>query len=269
MPVLRRLNAAGIARFEEYVATLRGGGTAEPPTSALTNTEHSEPLSVVIEVEDKDFGTRLDWAKYIDGKLEGKGLKNVERDVGLWAWLALFYVKQLLPSKKNGRKEVGEVALWIPNIRDYTKYYRQLLAGPYRIYRAHRVCPEDALVLLGGPFGSHGEVVEQLASRLKIVTNRELIKAATALYWDADQGKIKRGAAANNKTPGSSARLAGMILPQFDLTWDLFSMTSEGILALLPKEFHKFKPKPVSAAQPEPSTAANARASAFNEDDRL
>ena len=105
MPVLRRLNEAGVARFEQYLTVLRGGGSAEPPTDALTSAEQSEPLGVEIEVEDRDFSSRLDWAKYIDEKLEGKGLKNVERDVGLWAWLSLFYVKRLLPSKKNGRKK--------------------------------------------------------------------------------------------------------------------------------------------------------------------
>ena len=129
MHELRRLNAPGIAMFEEYLTVLRGGAAAEPPSEALTSAQHSEPLDVVIEVEEREFGSRLDWARHIDEKLEGKGLKNVERDVGLWAWLALFYVKQLLPSKKNGRKKVGEVALWIPNIKDFRKYYRQLLVG--------------------------------------------------------------------------------------------------------------------------------------------
>jgi hypothetical protein len=252
--MLRRLNDAGIARFEQYLTVLRGGGTAHPPTDALTTPEHSDTLGVEVEVEDRDFATRLDWAKYIDEKL-GKGMKNVERDVGLWAWLALFHVKRLLPSKKNGRRLVGEAALWIPNTRDFRKRYRHLLVGPYRIYRAHRVNPEDALILLGGPFGSHGEVVEQFASRLNLVTNRELIKAATALYWDKQAGDIKTGAASNNRTPGSSARLAGIILPQFDLTWDLFSMTAEGILDLLPKEFDKFRPAPAPAQAPERATA--------------
>src|SRR5262245_17624970 len=127
MPMLRRLNEAGITRFEQYLAVLRGGGTANPPTDALTSAEHSEPLGVEIEVQDRDFTTRRDWAKSIHEKFEGKGLKNVERDVGLWAWLALFYVKRLLPSKKNGRRKVGEAALWIPTIKDYRKYYRHLL----------------------------------------------------------------------------------------------------------------------------------------------
>src|SRR5262249_40718767 len=63
MPALRRLNNAGVARFEQYLAVLRGGGTAEPPTDALTSPEHSESLDLAIDVEDSDFDTRLDWAK--------------------------------------------------------------------------------------------------------------------------------------------------------------------------------------------------------------
>jgi hypothetical protein len=237
MPVLRRLNAAGIARFEQYLAILRGGGAAEAPTDALNNVDYSEPLD--IEIEDRDFDTRLDWARYIDEKLEGTGLKNVERDVGLWAWLALFHVKRLLPSKRNGRKKLGEPAMWVPQIRDYRKYYRHLLVGPYRIYRAHRANPYNALILLGGPFGSHGEVVEQFASRLEIVTNRGLIQSLTTLYWDPQAKKLRRGA--GGKDSGSARRLADVLL-QFDLTWDLYSLTSQSLLGLLPKEFDKFRP---------------------------
>lgn len=248
MAPIHRLTAAGLDRFERYVNFVRGGGSADAPADALNVGEYSESIGVDIEIEEREFSTRLDWARYIDEKLDGNGLKNVERDIGMWAWLSLFYVKQLLPSKKNKRRKVGEVALWIPNITDFRKYYRHLLVGPYRIYRAHRPNADDALVLLGGPFGSHGEVVEELASRLDIVTNRELIKAATALYWDKEKNALKRGAASDSDTPGSSGRLAGVVIPQFDVTWDLFSMTAEGILSLLPKEFDKFKSPPAPAA---------------------
>jgi hypothetical protein len=253
MPALRRLKEAGVARFEQYLAILRGGGTAEPPTDALTSPEHSEALDVAIEVEDRDFDTRLDWAKYIDEKLEGKGFKNVERDVGLWAWLALFYVKRLLPSKKNGRKKLGEAAMWVPQIHDYRRYYRHLLAGPYRIFRAHRAKPENALILLGGPFGSHGEVVEQFASRLEIVTNRGLIESLTTLYWDTASKKLRRGA--GGKEAGSARRLAD-VLQQFDLTWDLYALTAPSMLGLLPKEFDRFRPKPAPAPGPAPVAAS-------------
>ncbi|OAI41706.1 hypothetical protein AYO40_02620 [Planctomycetaceae bacterium SCGC AG-212-D15] len=247
MSLLRRLNAAGIALFEQYLAVLRGGDTADPPTGALASPDYSEPLDAQIEIDDRDFDSRLEWAKYIDEKLEGKGLKNVERDVGLWAWLALFHVKRLLPSKKNGRKKLGEAAMWVPQINDYRRYYRHLLAGPYRIYRAHRTEPNSALILLGGPFGSHGEVVEQFASRLEIVTNRGLIESLTMLYWDANGGRLRRGA--GGKDAGSARRLAD-VLRQFDLTWDLYSLSSPSFLGLLPKEFDRFRPEsaPVAAS---------------------
>lgn len=245
MPTLRRLTQAGITRFEQYLATLRGGGTAAPPTDALTSVSDSEALDTEIEIEDRAFASRLEWAQYVDEKLEGKGLKNVDRDVGLWSWLALFYVQQLLPSKKNGRRQLGELALWVPQINDFRRYYRHLLVGPYRIYRAHRTKPENALILLGGPFGSHGEMVEQFASRLEIVTNRGLIESVTTLYWDTKGKKMKRGA--GGKDAGSARRLADVLL-QFDVTWDLYSLPADKLLNLLPKEFAKFKPPAEVAA---------------------
>ena len=128
--------------------------------------------------------------------------------------------------------------MWVPQVRDYRRYYRHLLAGPYRMYRAHREAPGDALILLGGPFGSHGEVVEQFASRLEIVTNRGLIQSLTTLYWDTPSKKLRRGA--GGKDAGSARRLADVLL-QFDLTWDLYSLNSASLLGLLPKEFDKFR----------------------------
>ena len=118
-------------------------------------------------------------------------------------------------------------------------------AGPYRIYRAHRLNPDNALILLGGPFGSHGEVVEQFASRLEIVTNRGLIESVTTLYWDTKGKKLRRGA--GGKDAGSARRLADVLL-QFDVTWDLYSLSADGLLGLLPREFDRFRPAPTTAS---------------------
>src|SRR5262245_40591398 len=133
MAVLRRLTLEGISHFVDYRDK---EGKVDQPMFALTSPIYSEPLDIEIVVEDRDFSSRLDWARYIDEKMEGKRMKNVERDVGLWTWLSLFYVNRLLPSSKNGRKEFGEEAMWVlQNRSDHRpKYYRHLLAGPYRIY---------------------------------------------------------------------------------------------------------------------------------------
>jgi hypothetical protein len=238
MPKLRRLNPAGIARFEEFLNSLKTQTPQERPVNALEDPDTSEALEVEIKVVAKQFGSRLEAARYLDSKLGGSGLKNVEHDCGLWAWLCLFYFDELCPADGHGRHNPGDIARWIPQPQNYQRYYRHLLAGPYRIFRAHRDRPERALVLLGGPLDKPGEIVEQFASRQEIVTNPAVIESTTALYWDFTVNKPKRGA--GGKGAGSARRLAD-VLEQFDVTWDLYAMTSVNLLVILPKEFDRFR----------------------------
>lgn len=161
-------------------------------------------------------------------------LRNLERDVELWAWLSLHYFEQLCPPDDEGRRKPGERARWIPAVDDYRKYYRHLVAGPYRIYRAHRDNPSRVMAVLAGPVDQPGDIAEQLASRHEIVTNKAAMALATALYIDPATGSPKKGAA--GRGPGSARRLAD-ILNQFDLTWDLYAMDAAAMQTMMPKEF--------------------------------
>ena len=75
-------------------------------------------------------------------------------------------------------RKPGALARHIPEPGNFQRYYRHLLAGPYRIYRAHRDDPQRALALLCQPLDSPGDVVEQLASRQELVTNRGIMELA-------------------------------------------------------------------------------------------
>jgi hypothetical protein len=134
---------------------------------------------------------------------------------------------------------------WIPEVNNFQRYYRHLLAGPYRIFRAHRDDPERALALLCGPLDKPGDIVEQLASRQEIVTNKAIMLGATRLYIDPATRKPRRGA--GGRSGGSPRRLAD-VLKQFDVTWDLYAMTADNLLGLLPSEFDRFRPKPAAAS---------------------
>jgi hypothetical protein len=242
MPLVRRLKQAGIERFEAFLDSLKTPTPLPRPVEALDYDDTSEPLEVAVEIEPKTFGSRLEAARYLDSKLSDSGLKNIEHDRMLWAWLSLFYFDELCPAYANGQRKPGETARWIPQPQNYLRYYRHLLAGPYRIFRAHRDCPQRAMALLGGPLDRPGEIVEQFASRQEIVTNQAVIQSTTDLYWDQANNKPKRGA--GGKGAGSARRLADVLL-QFDVTWDLYAMKASSFLELLPKEFAKFRAAPM------------------------
>lgn len=234
---IRRLTVKGIEQFTAFLDSLNTPTPQSVPTWLLDTDETSNSLEVHIDVQPMAFASRFELAKYLDSKLTDSGLKNLERDVALWAWLTLFYLDQLCPVEKDGRRDPGERARYIPAVEDYRKYYRHLVAGPYSIYRAHREDASRVLAVLAGPVDKPGDIAEQLASRQEIVTNGAAMALATSLYIDSATQRPKKGAA--GRGPGSARRFAD-VLNQFDLTWDVYAMQMQAMLAMMPKEFNRF-----------------------------
>jgi hypothetical protein len=235
---LRRLTEAGIQAFGSFLDVLESEPTRLIPEELLTDSVKSVPISDEVEIEKRTFGSRLEAAKYLDEQFSVAGLADVERDVGLWSWLALFYFDELCPADTSGGRRPGERARYIPEAANFQRYYRHLLAGPYRIFRAHRRAPEKALAVLCQPLNRPGDLVEQLASRQELVTNRAIMEVATVLYVDPATGKPKRGS--QTKSVGAVRRLAD-VLSQFDVTWDLYSTQLGELLGILPAEFNRFR----------------------------
>jgi len=237
---LRYLNELGLIRFGEFLDSFSTPKPHDYPQEILVDADTSQGVEPQIEIERRSFQNRFEAAIYLNQCLSPASITGIENVRGLWAWLALYFFDVLCPLDEDGHRKPGERARWIPAVGDFRKYYRHLLAGPYRIYRAHRDTPERAMALLCTPLHQPGDIVEQLASRQELVTNVAVMQVATTLYIDTSTGQPKRGAA--GRGPGSARRLAD-ILNQFDVTWDLYAMKFDDILRMLPREFGRFRPK--------------------------
>ena len=235
--LLRKLNPHGLDAFADFLDHQRIGTHPDYPEVLLHDNATSEIVVPQVEVEIKVFGNRFEAAKYLNERLSHAGITNLGIEKGIWAWLALLYFDELCPAGKDGQRMPGEPARWIPEISNYRKYYRHLLAGPYRIYMAHSDAPQRAMALLCGQLHRPGEVVEQLSARQELVTNKGVVELATMLYCDKETYQLKRGS--SGKGAGSPRRLAD-IFNQFDVTWDLYSMTATELQLMLPPEFERF-----------------------------
>jgi hypothetical protein len=164
---------------------------------------------------------------------------EIDHNPGVWNWLSLFYFDRLCPPAAGRRSPGRDYRYVLPPVDDaehFRHYYRHLLAGAYTIYRLHQT---GARVLLCGAIEKFDDFNEQLASRQEFVSNPGIIEAADLLYFDATAGKPRRGAASNKRRPGTLRRYVDVI-QQFDLTYDLYSLTGSQILKLLPEEFRKW-----------------------------
>jgi hypothetical protein len=168
-----------------------------------------------------------------------------KQETGLWAWLSLFYFDALCP-ERGGRRTPGEEARWIPD--PGRRFYRHLLAGPWAIYKAYSMHPEDAMILLCQPPNMPGRYVDMLASRKELLTTPAVVAAATRLYYDAKTGKPRRKGQSST-APGSFARFI-QIVNQLDVTWDLYSLTADALLWRLPQEEFGLAYRPQQAQLP-------------------
>ncbi len=235
---LHRFNSDGIAAFVGYRNSLVLEPMLPPPTHLLNDPALTEPVRGEIDVPARSFANRLESGKFFNELLDGSGIRSPEGDRGLWAWLTLFYFDEVCPPDGHGRRNPQDEARLIPILDNYQRFYRHLLLGPFLIVRAHRDNPERAIAMLCNPLFKPGEIVEQLASRKELVTNRAVVELATRLYYDAKTGSFKRGAGSSVK--GAPRRLAALF-NQLDLTWYLYGMDTTDVLNLLPKEFDRFR----------------------------
>ncbi|HXR46606.1 MAG TPA: hypothetical protein VN784_04125 [Candidatus Limnocylindrales bacterium] len=235
---LQRFNPDGVAAFATYRARLTLEPTLPPPVEMLEDPALTELIPGDVDVPKRSFNNRLEAGRFLNELFGTAKVDLPERDQGLWTWLTLFYFDEVCPKDGNGRRNPKDEARLIAQVDNFQRFYRHLLLGPYLIVRAHHDQPERAIAFLCKPLWEPGEIVEQLASRKELVTNHAVAEVATRLYYDPPTGSFKRGAGSSVK--GAPRRLAAL-LNQLDLTYYLYGMTADELLALLPKEFDRFR----------------------------
>src|SRR5207248_1827222 len=144
---LKRFNTNGIAAYQAFLDSCTGGAPLPWPESILSDPDYSEPVESPVDLETRAFASRFELAEYLHGRFEDGGFRPRRGDAGLWAWIACLYFREICPAS-SGVLQPGSLPRWIPQISDWRRYYRHLIAGPYGIYHAHRDSPRRALAVL-------------------------------------------------------------------------------------------------------------------------
>jgi hypothetical protein len=233
---VRRLTPTGIERFRGYLRALREGSVGGPPRSLLTDPDTSEPFRPDRSVEPRALETRLDVGRYLCRVFDG--CAALEDDIGLWSWLSLFFFDEVCPAGPDGRRSPGRDYRHILE-PGYRYGHRHLLGGAFLVYRLHG---ERAALLLCTKPHVENRFHHELASRQMLISNAAIIEAASLLYLDARTGRPKRGAQDPKRSLGTLLRFVD-VLQQLDVNYDLYGMTAEALVALLPAEFDRWRPK--------------------------
>ncbi len=233
--LLRKLNREGVQKFDSFINELRNGGNKESPHYLLSEEMTSEALTVNIEIDHQDFGTRYELGVFLCQLFKDIDMQGYVGDVGFWSALALFWFDQLCPEKTDGNRKPAMVYNYILS-QNYNHRPRHAIFTTWQLVNQYG---EDARFMLCRELPVRGELVEQMMARQYYLSCEGVMKTASYLYYDEKTNNFKRGAAAR-KSAGCVSRYVTW-LQQMELTYDLFSISSKDLLGLLPAEFERFK----------------------------
>jgi len=117
---------------------------------------------------------------------------------------------------------------------DYKRRYRHAIYVTWQLVQSHG---ENAKFMLFKEPSIRGEITEQFMARQYYLSCDGVIEAAKKIYWDDEVGALKRGS--GGKSRGSPRRFIAW-LQQIEVTYDLFSLSGEQLLRLIPTEFQRF-----------------------------
>ncbi len=232
---IRIFNEEGLNEFERIINEIRNNTVQGIPDELLFDEKYSIVHEPIINIEKVGYKNKDELVPCIVEALNLRANKHLYFDKGLWSWLTALFFDNICPVDGNGKRKVKETAFYVlRDPKNYTKFYRHLLAYPCRIFAE---LDDSSKIFLIGNFSKRGEITEQFGAYQEIALNKGILDAANILYWDDTAKNLKRGAAGKG---GGSARRLVRIIRQYQLTYDLNSMKGNQIVNLLPSEFSKW-----------------------------
>jgi hypothetical protein len=194
-----------------------------------------EPVQGTLDFSPKPYATAKELASDVLTALGTQPVGGLLHRPGIWAWLAFILRDSLFPENRSGMREFKEVHRWYPSDpNDWQKAQRHLVRMPVLLLSS---LGKNADHLLASPPSVLPEIREQLTSQQDMFSPG-FQAVARALYFDDEQKKLKRGS--GSKGAGGPRRLA-TVRKQLDVTWDLYEVSSERLVWMLPKDFDRFR----------------------------
>jgi hypothetical protein len=234
--ILCRLNDVGQEHAAQAMRNLHRGTTVDLAEIVHAD-DFTEPLGAAIGPP--EFSSRYELGLYLVELLDPlrNTIRDVATDAGVWNWIGLYWMHQLLPQANS--ESVGSTGRWLLDNDGWRAFSRHLFAAPYAIMNQHRDRPEITRVLLAGTVVQPGSAYEVAGRQQKIVRSPGVLEAMTALYV-TPTNSIKPGAATRGDHPGTITRFR-RYLDQLERTYDVQTMEAIDLLEMLPSEFDRFR----------------------------
>ncbi len=242
----------GIREAREYLSILRDGKrlrTWERDLyGLLRDPENAIQVYPEVLVQKRSFANRREAGQYLQPVLEPLGAGQISGNRALWSWLGMFYLEQATIRGPAGDLQVSisDLAYVLdPQVQDATNTsgHRHRLMAAYEIYVRHG---EKAWCMLDQPLHRMERFTLRIFGAPILFNAVGVVELAHLLYADPNTRRYKPGFAGTgdrggSHNPGSLPRLID-VLNQLYMTYDVYGMTAQQLIELLPPEFDSWKP---------------------------
>ncbi len=241
---LRQLTPDGIEQAQEFLEDLRRNPEEdrEPPEDLLRSEGPSQPFNNEIVLERGGFRTqtRREVGAYLAKQLDP--VKHlVTDDAGVWSWLGMYYFADVV-RVKDGRVQLhaDETSLFLGG-RAKQRRYRHYLWAAWRAWRLHEQHGEAVAYFLDQPATDSGDIAKAILDYPRVYTSIGIVPLILRLYTDGQQTKSGFSVRARKgkppPKPGNIWHLIERVLPQLELTYDVYGMEPDALLRILPEPF--------------------------------
>lgn len=235
MTEARKLTQDGIREARAYLALLRDDPTMSvgPPDHLLYDPTYAKPFANAPQVRHLPINTRRDAASYLDSFDPPLDRRFVD-DWPFWGWLGLFHLADILHSpERRGRmsRETETFVVDPGDKRSLTDNYRHYL---WSVWRLDSSLGEEASILMDRDLMRMEDTMRQIVNSPRIFNSMGVPQLILRLY--TAEGRNKRGYTRNQ----GGLRHLLRALPQLERTYDVYGMTPDALLQILPPVFREW-----------------------------
>lgn len=237
MTLVRELTQDGIAEARRFLATVRAqpDGSAAPQDALLFQPPFSRPLENAPDVEFRAFASRREAADYLEEQL--RPIRHqIADNAGFWSWLGMFYFAATAPRDDQEQPKLSPLdetfVVHRGEQQSYQRRYRHYLWSAWRLQQQHG---DGADFLLDQPLHAFGDIADRVFSYNRIFNSAGIVALILELYTAGGTQKRSFG-----RSRGGLRHLI-RVLDQLERTHDIYGMTLDQLLRILPPDFDPWK----------------------------
>lgn len=239
---VREFTSEGLQYARGYLESIRDVVWKAVPDELLFGDEYATLVTPSAQVETRSFENRRELGQYLAEQLEPLGAGNVSSNWRLLSWLGIFYLESITGGAKGQapKRLFSDIAHIIDPSRDSRDRSHHRLKMAYDLWTRWS---DKAWYFLEQPANSMPQFTLRIVQSPEIMRSEDLVPLTLALYVDKGTGELRPGSTGMNRSdapPGSLPRLIA-VLNQLSMTYDVYGMTMQQLLPLLPPEFDDFR----------------------------